>query len=105
MVPQIVLPEQVPGMLPPPKIFEAAVATGVAKAESPFMKILVKGILAGAYISVGAAVLLTVGGNCAGGYLTCVHSAVHAASVRVSMLQRMPLHIVTLLHRFCRHPS
>jgi formate/nitrite transporter FocA (FNT family) len=42
------------------------VAAGEAKANLPAAKILVMGVLSGVCISIGAATLLSVGGNCPG---------------------------------------
>ncbi len=39
---------------------------GAGKAANPFMKTVVLGVLAGCYVALGAALLLTVGPNCTG---------------------------------------
>lgn len=46
----------------PPQTFEAAVTLGSSKADLPSWKVLLLGILAGAYIALGALLALCVGG-------------------------------------------
>jgi formate/nitrite transporter FocA (FNT family) len=50
----------------PPALYEGAVAAGVAKANMPFGKIFVLGIVAGCHIAFGAYLMLSVGGACPG---------------------------------------
>jgi hypothetical protein len=66
IIQQVNIPDPIPGMLPAPKIFAAAVAGGEAKAKSSAVQILIKGVLAGMYIAMGGAALLAVGGACPG---------------------------------------
>lgn len=46
----------------PPQMYEAAVALGAAKSQSPPWKTLLLGIVAGAYIAIGALLALSIGG-------------------------------------------
>lgn len=54
------------GMLTPPQIYEKAAATGAYKAALPWWKIVLLGAVAGCYVGLGGALLLTVGPNCMG---------------------------------------
>lgn len=51
-----------PSQKPPPAAFAAAAALGEMKASQPAWKVLLLGIVAGAYIAMGALLALTVGG-------------------------------------------
>lgn len=53
---------QAPLQKPPAGAYEAAVTLGAAKAAQPIWKVLLLGVVAGAYIAVGALLALTVGG-------------------------------------------
>ena len=58
---------QIPPMLaPPPDGFQGAVFAGAAKANLKASKILISGIMAGAFIAYGAYLACTVGGACPG---------------------------------------
>nr|AXF41560.1 LCIA1020 protein [Chlorella sp. ArM0029B] len=54
------------GILTPPQIYEKAAATGAYKAALPWWKIVLLGAVAGCYVGLGGALLLTVGPNCMG---------------------------------------
>eukprot|EP01026_Neomeris_dumetosa_P058134 TRINITY_DN53918_c0_g1_i4.p2 TRINITY_DN53918_c0_g1~~TRINITY_DN53918_c0_g1_i4.p2 ORF type:complete len:325 (-),score=55.30 TRINITY_DN53918_c0_g1_i4:427-1401(-) len=56
----------VPGVVPPPKAYQNIVGLGVGKAALPVWKIFYLGLLAGAYIGLGAFLAMTVGGNVGG---------------------------------------
>ena len=47
---------------PPPAMYESAVTLGAAKSRAPAWKVLLMGIVAGAYIALGALLALCVGG-------------------------------------------
>jgi hypothetical protein len=66
VAPQISIPEPIPGLQPPAKIYAAAVAAGAAKANLPAAKILVMGVLAGVYLALGGAAAFAVAGACPG---------------------------------------
>lgn len=51
-----------PAQKPPPGAFQAAVTLGAMKASQPAWKVLLLGIIAGAYIAIGALLALTVAG-------------------------------------------
>ncbi|KAL4433475.1 hypothetical protein ABPG77_010328 [Micractinium sp. CCAP 211/92] len=59
-------PVQIVGVLPPAAVYQAAANAGAAKAAMPFGKTVLLGIVAGAYIGLCAALLMTVGPNCPG---------------------------------------
>ncbi|PSC72709.1 nitrite transporter NAR1 [Micractinium conductrix] len=54
------------GVLTPAQIYEKAAATGAYKASLPWWKIVLLGMVAGCYVGLGGALLLTVGPNCPG---------------------------------------
>lgn len=64
--PVVPVVQAVPGVVPPAKAYEIAVAAGAAKAALPWGKILQLGVLAGAYIAFGAFLAVSVGGACPG---------------------------------------
>eukprot|EP00951_Prasinocladus_malaysianus_P029214 scaffold268741_cov28-Prasinocladus_malaysianus.AAC.1 len=59
-------PAPAPELAPPPGAYERAVGMGVAKANLPWMKILVMGVMAGIMIGYGAFMAAAIGGNCGG---------------------------------------
>ncbi|KAJ1479631.1 Formate/nitrite transporter-domain-containing protein, partial [Baffinella frigidus] len=50
----------------PPAVYEAIVAAGETKAKMPAWKIFYMGLLAGAYISFGSCLAISIGGACQG---------------------------------------
>eukprot|EP01025_Chloroclados_australasicus_P013130 TRINITY_DN1623_c0_g5_i1.p2 TRINITY_DN1623_c0_g5~~TRINITY_DN1623_c0_g5_i1.p2 ORF type:complete len:327 (-),score=46.49 TRINITY_DN1623_c0_g5_i1:398-1378(-) len=60
------IPAPVPGVVPPPKAYQAVVGLGAGKASLPAWKIFHLGLLAGAYIGLGGLLAMTVGGNLPG---------------------------------------
>jgi formate transporter len=50
----------------PPSLYQGAVAAGMAKANMPFGKIFMLGIMGGCHIAFGAYLMLSVGGACPG---------------------------------------
>ncbi|KAI7845020.1 hypothetical protein COHA_001386 [Chlorella ohadii] len=54
------------GVLTPPQIYEKAAAAGTYKCNLPWWKIVLLGCVAGCYVGLGGALLLTVGPNCYG---------------------------------------
>ncbi|PRW56687.1 nitrite transporter NAR1 [Chlorella sorokiniana] len=54
------------GVLSPPQIYEKAAAAGAYKCNLPWWKIVLLGCVAGCYVGLGGALLLTVGPNCYG---------------------------------------
>lgn len=59
-------PQMVSAVAPPPIVFQKVVEAGVAKANLPWEKIALLGLLAGCYIGMGAFLSLSVGGCCPG---------------------------------------
>lgn len=59
---QVTVVSTPPIQKPPAAVFTAAAALGETKARQPVWKILLLGIIAGAYIAIGALLALTVGG-------------------------------------------
>ncbi|EFN58263.1 hypothetical protein CHLNCDRAFT_34412 [Chlorella variabilis] len=53
-------------VLTPPQIYEKAAAAGAYKTQLPWWKIVLLGAVAGCYVGLGGALLLTVGPNCPG---------------------------------------
>ncbi|KAL4858446.1 putative formate transporter [Chlorella vulgaris] len=53
-------------VLSPAQIYEKAAATGAYKTQLPWWKIVLLGTVAGCYVGLGGALLLTVGPNCPG---------------------------------------
>lgn len=53
-----------PSQKPPAGAFAAAVSLGTSKASTPLWKVLLLGVVAGCYISLGALLALSVGGAC-----------------------------------------
>lgn len=58
-----------PGIYPPAAVYNNIVNAGTAKAGLPFGKTFFMGLLAGAYISLGAFLAVTVGGNIPGEHI------------------------------------
>ncbi|KAL4443724.1 hypothetical protein ABPG75_011461 [Micractinium tetrahymenae] len=54
------------GVLTPAQIYEKAANTGAYKTQLPWWKIVLLGAVAGCYVGLGGALLLTVGPNCMG---------------------------------------
>ncbi|PRW57490.1 nitrite transporter NAR1 [Chlorella sorokiniana] len=62
----VAAPVQIMGVLPPAAVYQAAATAGAAKAAMPFTKTVMLGVVAGAYVGLCAALLMTVGPNCPG---------------------------------------
>jgi hypothetical protein len=64
--PPVVIPEPIPGVVPPAVVYARVVDGGAAKAALPWQKILVLGALAGVYVGFGGLLMHVVAGNCPG---------------------------------------
>lgn len=64
--PVVNVPEPIPGVIPPAAVYGKVVDAGAAKANLPWLKILIMGIYAGVYVGFGGLLSQVVGGNCPG---------------------------------------